>query len=767
MNQEYSYVGKTIKRIIADDIVTGKAVFTDDLRVTGMIYARALRSPYPHARITRIDTGRARAYEGVRAVLTYKDIPDTMYITNHMTPAPHYRPLNEVVRYVGDPVALIAADTEEIALEAMELIEVEYEQLPAVFTIDEALAEDAPQLYEEFPGNVAPPIFPGLDDLDFKVGNPEEGFARADIIVEMDGEISSGQNAMPAEAPVCIAEWHGDMVTIYGSFAAPSNCQTYVAASLDIPYERIRMVAPCVGGSFGSKLFTGNVQPPVFAALMAKAAGRPVMFSYTKEEHFACHQTRMCTKSHVKLGVNKEGLATAIEMTQFADAGVCASTQENMLSVGTASLPLLCKTDNKRYKGAVVLTNKVPSGSFRGYGYMESSALVNRAIMRACMGLNLDPVEYYEKNVLRHGERYYNALNQKEPWQYNASPDWKDTIHAAAEGFRWKERFKGWGIPSSVNGSRRRGVGIGLSGHSDIGGMASNTNVTMTSAGGVMIQTVMTEFGSGVRDVYRKIVAEELRLPIDRVRLGISDTSAAPLDFGSIASRSTYAGGISALRAAKDLKRSLFGLAEERLGIPADDWGFADGMLYRLSDPEETHDLHEILIYPDSLSGAGHWPGIDNATIMHVQFVEAEVDTDTGLIEITDHFGGSDAGTIVNPRAAYNQLTSFFPGLDVAIREETVWDRWDYKVLNPNLIEYKARTFNEAPPHNHVCLESTKGRESDFPFGAMGIGEPIISPAGPAITMAVYNACGIELEEYPYLPAKVLAALREKEDKAQ
>ena len=261
-------------------------------------------------------------------------------------------------------------------------------------------------------------------------------------------------------------------------------------------------------------------------------------------------------------------------------------------------------------------------------------------------------------------------------------------------------------------------------------------------------------------------LAEELCIPVDRVRVSISDTSAAPLDFGSIASRSTYSGGISAQRAARDLKKNLFQLAEERLGIPASDWDFKDGMLKRLSNPEEVHDLHEILIYPDSLSGTGHWPGIDNATIMHVQFVEVAVDTETGLIEITDHFGGSDAGTIMNPRAAYNQMTSFFAGLDVAIREETVWDKWDNKVLNPNLIEYKARTFNEAPPHDHVCLESTKGRESDFPFGAMGIGEPIISPSGPAITMAVYNACGIELEEYPYLPAKVLAALKEKEDRA-
>lgn len=247
MNQDYKVVGREIKRIIADDIVTGKAVFTDDLRVTGMVYGKVLRSPYPHARITRIEVDRAKACDGVHAVVTYKDIPDNIYITNQMTPAPHYRPLNETVRFVGDPAALVVADTEDIALDAMELIEVEYEELPPVFTIDEALAPDAPQLYHVFPGNIAPPIFPGLDDLDFKVGDPEAGFARADIIVEMDGEIKSGQNAMPAEAPVCIAQWNDDMLTIYGSIAAPSNCQTYVAASLDIPYERVRIVAPCVG----------------------------------------------------------------------------------------------------------------------------------------------------------------------------------------------------------------------------------------------------------------------------------------------------------------------------------------------------------------------------------------------------------------------------------------------------------------------------------------------------------------------------------------
>ena len=205
------------------------------------------------------------------------------------------------------------------------------------------------QLYDVFPGNIAPLSFRDWMTWIFKVGDPEAGFAWADIIVEMDGRLKRPERHAGG-SPVCIAQWNDDMLTIYGSIAAPSNCQTYVAASWTFPMRGVRIVAPA-WGSFGSKLFVGNVVPPVLTAIMAKASGRPVMFSYTKEEHFACHQTRMCTKSHVRLGVNREGLATAIEMTQYADAGVCASTQENMLSVGTASLPLLCKTDNKRYKG--------------------------------------------------------------------------------------------------------------------------------------------------------------------------------------------------------------------------------------------------------------------------------------------------------------------------------------------------------------------------------------------------------------------------------
>ena len=220
----------------------------------------------------------------------------------------------------------------------------------------------APQLYKEFPGNIAP----YKQNLQFEAGDSDKGFEEADVIVEMDSELTSGQNPLPLEPPTTIAWWDKGVVTFIASAAAPAYCHQNVASSLNLPYENVRLIVGAVGGSFGSKLYSGNVHCLVFTALMARFANCPVLYAYSKEEHFTAHQTRMVTKGHVKFGMKKDGLATAVEMTQIADAGATASTQEFMLAVGTNSLPILCKTNNKKFDAKVVVTNHVPSGSFRG-----------------------------------------------------------------------------------------------------------------------------------------------------------------------------------------------------------------------------------------------------------------------------------------------------------------------------------------------------------------------------------------------------------------
>ena len=760
---ELKYVGKETKRLLGPQIVTGKAMYTGDFKKPGMQYGKILRSPHPYARLVEINTEKAKACPGVSAVVTWKDVDRNIFITNGFTPPKHHHLMDEYVRFVGDAVALVVAETEDIALEAMKLIEVKYQVLKPVFTIEEALAEDAPQLYPELPGNIAP----HKNNLNFEVGDLEKGFAESDVIVEVDSSIENGQNPLPVEPPVTICWYENDTYNFIASAAAPAYCHQNVASALNVPYEQVRLTAPAVGGSFGSKLYSGNVQPLVFAAVMAKAARCPVMFCYTKEEHFAIHQNRMVTNAHIRFGMKKDGLASAVEMRQYADAGVCASTQEFMLAVGTNTLPILCKTDNKKFDAEVVVTNHMPSGSFRGYGYMESTALVSQAIMEACIKLDVDPVDYLVKNAMK-GDRYHNAMAEPHPWQNNKTADWSDLVVKTAEAFGWSGRFKGWGVPTwvSPDGKKARGVGVGAAGHSDTGGKPSNANVTLTGLGAVYLSTCMAEFGAGTRDVMLKIVAEELDMPLECIRVSDADTGMTPPDFGSTGSRSTYCGGIVAKRACEDVKRKLYQLAHEKFGVPEDDLGFKGGKVYRLSNPGETYLLFPHLMGKvDSVTGCGRFEGVHNSTIFHLQFVEVEVDLEMGTFRIVDHFGGSDAGVIVNPLPLRNQLQSFFAGIDIACMEETVWDPNDYRVLNPSNIDYKTRTFNDVVKHDHIVLESMKNSDNDYPFGAVGVGEPLLAPGGPAIRMAIYNACGIKLNSYPFSPAKVIQALKEKEGK--
>lgn len=758
------YIGKESPRLLGPQIVTGKAKYTGDFKLKGMKYGRVLRSPHPYAKIVDIDVSEAQAYPGVTAVVTWKDIDPEIYITNAFTPPKHHHIMDQYVRYIGDAVALVIADTEDIADEAKRLIKVKYEVLKPVFTMKEAMAEGAPQLYPELPGNIAP----YKNNLHFEVGDIEKGFAEADVIVEVDASLTSAQNPLPVEPPTIIAEWDGPNVNFIASCAAPAYCHQNVAASLNLPYENVRILAPAVGGSFGSKLYSGNVHCLVFTAVMAKAAKCPVLYTYTKEEHFGSAQTRMITEGHVKFGMTKDGMATAIDMTQLADAGVVASTQEFMLGVGTHTMPILAKTHNKRYDGKVVLTNHVPSGSFRGYGYLESTILLSSAIFRACAQLEIDPVTYLEKNAMKRGEEYYNAQAAPHFWQKNGSADWSHLVAETAKAFKWHERWKGWGKPTwvSPDGKKVRGLGVGAAGHSDIGGKPSNANVTITGLGAVYLSTCMAEFGSGIRDIMQKIVAEELGVPLESIRVSDSDTGMTPPDFGSTGSRSTYCGGIVAKRACEDLKKKLFEIAEKKLGIPANDCGFKDLKIYQLSNPEKQFPLFPFIMGKvDGITGCGHFDGVHNATIYHLQMMEIEVDKEMGTFEIIDHFGGHDAGVIVNPLPLRNQCQAFFAGVDIACMEETVFDPNDYRVLNPSNIDYKTRTFNDAPKHDHLILESFKDVETDFPFGAMGVGEPLMAPGGPAIQMALYNALGVWVNSFPFSPGKILQALKEKEGK--
>jgi xanthine dehydrogenase molybdenum-binding subunit len=757
------HVGKDVKRLIADQIVTGSAIFTADIKKPHMAYGRVLRSPHAYAEILKIDAGKALAMEGVYAVVTYEDVGDDQYITNGFTPPKHARLLNKIVKFAGEAVALVVADTEDLADEAIDLIHVEYRVMKPVLNIDAALAPDAPELYSECPGNIAP----AKTNLHFEIGDIEAGFAQADEIFEDDFFFETGQNPLAAEPPTVLTWWDGERLYVTGSIAAIAYCQQNVQASLNIPYENITTEAPCVGGSFGSKLFSGNVQPVVYSALMSKKARRPVMYIYSKEEHFATHQIRMATKAHFKLGLKKDGTVTAVQCRQYAEAGYCATTQEFMMGVGALALNFLCKTPNQKFDGDIVITNRMPSGSFRGYGYLEIVAMMSRILSNACKKFGIDPVDYYCKNCVDHGDTFFTAKDRGQEWQISIGPSWPKVFRIVADEFGWKDRFKGWGAPTwiSPDGKKARGVGMAIGGQNDVGHKQSNTTVEINGMGSVLLSTAMGEFGAGTRDLMRKIVAEELNCPLEFIRMSIMNTDANPPDFGSTGSRSTYCGGVTALWAAQDLKKKLFEYAGKKLDIPSEDLGLKDGNLFRLSNPSDIISLApRVLGKVDGLTGYGHFEGAFNVTMYNIQFVEVEVDMETGAFDVIELVMGCDPGRVLNPAGMRNQLDGFLAGIGLAAFEETVFDPRNNRVLNPNMIEYKTGTFNNVPKRRMVIHESFKDdTKSPLPFGAFGAGEPTISPSGPAIRMALYNACGVNLDDYPFLPAKIIEALKTKE----
>lgn len=720
-----------------------------------MLYGKVLRSPYPHANIKSIDTSKAENLPGVKAVLTHKNAPQ-WYMG---VPVPHARILDTTVRFVGDAVALVAAISNEIAEEALDLIDVQYEPLPAVFEIEEAMKPSAPQLYKEFPGNIFPlEYYTKSQKHIFQVdmGDVEKGFAEADAVVEAEARLENAQNAAPIEAPGVIAEWEGNKLTEWGSFQSVGLPEVAIRSALRLPPADVRLIAAHVGGSFGSK--NDPRGPALYAVALAKAARQPVAMLYSKEEHFASYQVRMDSRARYKVGIKKDGTITALSGQWLCDSGALQYGPALMIAVGMIVYPFLAKCNNLKIETKLVMTNNIPSGSFRGFGYLENSALLGSVLCVAMEKVNIDPVEYYKKNCVKPGEKFYH-MYMGTGWETCAGPDLAGAIEEGAQKFGWRDKWKGWGKPTAVNGSKRRAVGIGFAGHSDVGEQDSNAHVQLNAFGSVTIYCCVTEFGTGARDVARKIVAEALDVPIDAVGLTQPDSTANPWEWGSTGSRSTYAVGTSVLNAANDAKQKLFQRAAPMLGARSEDLETKDSMVFVKGGAGKRLPWAAIFGWENSITGIGHFPDRHNIASYQAQFVEIEVDVDTGQVDILSVVSATDCGQIIDALALQNQLQGFHPGVDLALREETIVDKVTGHMVNPNMLEYKTRTFNELPAHGFVIKETPPNADPPCPFGAFGVGEPSPTPGTPAISMALYNAIGIRFAEWPVTPGKILQAL--------
>ncbi|MCX8021495.1 MAG: xanthine dehydrogenase family protein molybdopterin-binding subunit [Syntrophorhabdaceae bacterium] len=751
MGDGYRFVGKPIPRNDAGDIVTGKTKFLIDRKMVDMLYGKVKRSPYPHAIIKKVDKKKAFKLKGVKAVLTWEDVPDWKGGTPRYT-----RVLDRKVRFVGDAVALVAAETEEIAEEALDLIDVEYEILPAVFDMEEALKPDAPQLYEEFPGNIVTPGVPFFGPKSLKevvMGDVEKGFAEADVITEGTFGYEGIPNPMPPEPPGAIALWEEpNKLTLWVSNQSPYMDKILLWHIMGRKVEIRTFGGPC-GGSYGSKQMSWITQ--CHAALLSRATGRPVKLYMTKEEHLAAFVMRPASRMKARVGMKKDGTVTAIKGTWLIDTGYYSMTTQSQIAVGCGEVQIAVHCDNWDLRPVIVCTNRNASGIVRGFGGQELKCSLLPLISLAMEKLGLDPYEVLKKNFVKPGQGYFWRDGI---WYVYRGIDYSKAMDEGAKAFGWKDKWKGWLIPTSINGTKRRGVGVGVHGNADIGEDASEAHVRLFRDGTAMLFSCLSEHGTGQTTNFLKMVAETLKLPLNRVSLSPPDSMVNPYEFGPAGSRGTYSIASAAIRAAEDALKRLFELGAQKLGVSPSDMDTEDGMLFSKHDPEKRIPWIAAMGPDRTVTGYGRFEPDYTLTNCMMTFVEVEVDVETGKVDLISVVNTSDAGKIVDPKGLEGQLNGCLgsAGIDTAIFEETVLDRRTGHILNANMIDYKWRTFSELPEIKNVILETPM---ESHRFHAVGIGEIATSPGPSAVLMAVSNALGTWIHEYPITPDKVLKAL--------
>ncbi len=759
--KDYKYIGKNVPRKEAREIVTGKAVFTDDYMVPGMIYGKCKKSPYPHALIKSIRTEKAKALTGVRAVLTYEDLNEMEM--NPMLGWPPQKPLmDQHLRYVGDCVALIAADTQAIANEAVELIEVEYEVLPAVYDGLSAVKEGAPQLYERFKNNVVDggykPMQPDGGFWHLVRGDAEKAFEEECDFVAEDTVAFMGMCAPNApEPPGAIVRWDGGMnFTVWGT--SQSCFLLKLVNESVLPGIKYQPYTFNTGGSYGNKQ---SMQLEVTAAtILSKVTKKPIKMFETKTEQMTNHETRLGTQVHAKIGIDKNGIIRALKGDWKVDTGAYCNSTQGQVGVGLGETQLIMgKCKNWDLNTDIVVTNKQPAGIVRGYGGQELNSCLSLLMTRAMRAGNFDPVEVFKKNYVSDGDMY--IWRDGLPWRAHTI-EYEQMIQNTADRFGWKDKWKGWGVPTSVSADGRYVTGVGCSaiGNADVGEDCCEVYVRVTpgifdDAITATLHADITEIGNGQRSCAQKIVAESLGIPYEQVTIVPSGTIYSPTGISLGGSRGTLTFGHAISNACEDVKRQMFKAAEVMLRCSADTMEIRDNAIRSRLHPGQKVRLAELLNRRCTFTGYGkHVEEFSTPSCVTV-FIEVEVDKETGKTRVVKMLVGTDPGQVIDPATLEMQLQGGIgaAALDTAFFEEHIIDPATGRPLTYNMLEYKTRTFNNFPEFDYHI----EGSQFDtFQFHAMGVGE---IAGGCAAMLAMSNAIGTDVATYQATPDVILKAL--------
>ena len=777
-------VGHPKLKVDGVKLAQGKPAFTADIDLRGTLVAKVLRSPLAHARIRKIDASKARALPGVAAVLTYHDLPRVAHSTAGQSdplPSPlDTFSLDNKVRFVGDRVAFVAAETAEIAEQALKLIEVEYEELPAIIDPRQALKPGAVIIHDE-PDYVrfaeADPQRNLAAHIHVDIGNVDKGFKEADLIFENEYLVPKVQQ-LSIEPHVVVTYWdEDDRLVIRSSTQVPFHARRILAPVLGLPVKRIRVIKPRIGGGFGGKQ---EVLAEDVAAHLTIATGRPVRFEFTREEEFVAARSRHPMRVRVKTGVKRDGTITANEMHVLSDTGAYGSHSMTVAgNTGHKSMALYVgdgpyrQAPNIRFTAEVVYTNTAPSGAFRGYGVPQGFLPVERQMEQIARELGLDPLEFRLKNALRQGELHpfstaWSEGRAPQP-EYILTCGLEDCVRQGAEAIDWQAK-RGNPAWRTVPGQPhlRRGVGgaLAMQGSAipflDMGGAFIKIN----DDGSFNLLIGATDIGTGSDTVLAQMAAEVLGCPVDDIIVYSSDTDFTPFDVGAYASSTTYISGGAVTKAAQVAAEQIKAVAvemfcEEIPGIQAKDILLADGKA--LTPEGHSVTLGEIALHSlhhknqhQIMGTASHVSPVAPPPFA-AQFAEVTVDTETGEVQVHKLVTAIDGGMIVNPTLAAGQVEgAMAQALGYAVCEEMPYAP-DGQPLVQNLDDYHIFTADEMPELEVRFIETM---EPSHPFGVKAVGEIAMDAIAPAVVNAIYDAVGIWLNEIPATPERVWRALQ-------
>ncbi|WP_294707383.1 molybdopterin cofactor-binding domain-containing protein [uncultured Fusobacterium sp.] len=745
-------VNKSTKKIDSIGIITGRPLYTDDLVINNnSLIVKLLRSPHAYARIADIDTSIAKKIPGVEAIFTYHDVPNTMFTLagqSYPEPSPYDRKiLDEYVRYVGDPVAIIAAIDEKTAEKAMKLIKVKYEVLDAVIDYEKALDSDI--LVHREAAHTNFPI--GYDNkrnlassyLETK-GDVEKGFAESDVIIEETYYTQPQIHAMmETYRAACYLDAHGRL-NVISSTQIPFHVRRHLARALEMPSSRIRVMKPKLGGGFGGKQ-TSVCE--IYPAFVTMKTGKPSKIVYTRKETQACSNTRHAMRLKVKIGSDREGNIKAIDINVLSNTGAYgehAPTVTALVVYKTfplyAKVPMRCKAD-------IVYSNTTVGGAFRGYGATQGTFAVESAVNELAHKLGLDPTEVRMKNLVDQSE--------------TVSGDIKKCIEIGKEAFDWKNRC----VKDMGNGKvRASGMAVTMQGSGIQGVDTASATLKLHDSGDYTLYIGVTDMGQGCDTVTAQMAAEILEVPMEKIIVNSADTDVSPYDPGAYASSGTYVTGNAVILAAKKMREEVMKMASFLMKTPIEELEYMGEYVQDKNGNQLS--LKEIGIRSVSFEGMNQltttatWGGKTSPPPFIASFAEVEVDTLTGETKVIDFLSVVDCGLPINPALAQVQVEGgIAQGIGLALYEDIQFDERG-KMKHDTLMQYKIPSRKDLG--NNIKVIFSYSDEPTGPFGAKSIGEVVINTASPAIADAIYNATNRRLRSLPMTSEKIFWAINSK-----